>query len=283
MPTSTPTAIRGQVRRDEWGDHMAYADANGLRLYYEEYGTGPPLVLIHGGLVTGQTMWWHHIPVLAQKHRVLVTDSRGHGRTANPAGALSYELMADDYAAFIAALRLGRPAVVGYSDGGQIALELGLRHPDEVGPLVAGGVVSEPTRQYRTAIETLGFTGPDSVDIDRLKQSLPGLLDAVKGMHREVYGDDWSTFLRRTARLWHSLPSYSDADLARISAPTLVLTGDRDEMCSLEQAARLLRHIPDAELAVIPGSGHDAVERQRSLVLDVILGFLARRGGRPFA
>ena len=102
---------------------------NGLRIHYEDHGAGAPVVLLHGGLVTGHLMWSNHVPALARNHRVLVPDSRGHGRTDNPEGRLAYDLMADDCAAFIEALGLDRPAVVGYSDGAQTALELGIRHP----------------------------------------------------------------------------------------------------------------------------------------------------------
>lgn len=255
---------------------MAHVNAGGLRFFYEEFGDGPAVVLIHGGLVTGRGMWKEHIPALAEKYRVIVPDSRGHGGTDNPAGTLSYALMVDDYAALIAALGLRRPAVIGYSDGGQIALELAIRHPGAIGPFVAGGVATEPTRAYREAIEAIGFLAPDTVDVDRLQRAMPGLLDAIRRMHRFPSGEHERTFLRNTALLWHSLPTYRPESLSRISVPALVLVGDRDEMCSLEQALHLRRTIPGAELAVIPGAGHDVLVRERTLMLHLILGFLER-------
>jgi pimeloyl-ACP methyl ester carboxylesterase len=99
---------------------------NGLQVHYEDHGAGAPVVLLHGGLVTGHLMWSSHVPALSRNHRVVVPDSRGHSRTDNPEGRLAYDLMADDRAAFIEALRLDRPVVVGYSDGAQTALELGV-------------------------------------------------------------------------------------------------------------------------------------------------------------
>jgi pimeloyl-ACP methyl ester carboxylesterase len=103
-------------------------------------------VLIHSGLATGDMMWGERVPALAQYYRVLVPDSRGHGRTNNPAGKLSYGQMADDVAGFIDALGLQRPMILGYSDGAQIALELGLRHPDRVKALGRGGHPEDPIR-----------------------------------------------------------------------------------------------------------------------------------------
>ena len=103
-----------------------YVEANGLKIYYEEYGSGEPLVLIHGGTVNS-SMWETQVPVFAQHFRVITPDSRGHGRTDNPRGELSYRLMAEDAAAFIKALGLTKPLICGYSDGGQITLEIGMR------------------------------------------------------------------------------------------------------------------------------------------------------------
>lgn len=105
-----------------------YVQANGLQIYYEEYGRGVPLLLIHEGVDT-LSMWAPHIPTFARHFRVIAPDSRGHGRTKNPAEQLSYRLMAEDMAAFICALELNKPFVCGYSDGGQIALELGIHYP----------------------------------------------------------------------------------------------------------------------------------------------------------
>ena len=112
-------------------------DANGATLYYEEHGAGEPLVLIHGGLASG-AMWEPLLPDLVDGFRVITPDSRGYGRSTNPCGTLSYAQLADDVAALINALELDRPVVGGYSDGGQVALELGERHPGAAGALIVG-------------------------------------------------------------------------------------------------------------------------------------------------
>jgi pimeloyl-ACP methyl ester carboxylesterase len=222
-------------------------------------------------------MWSNHVPALARDHRVLVPDTRGHGRTDNPEGRLGYDLMADDCAAFVQALGLDRPVVVGYSDGAQTALELGIRHPDRIAGLVLGGVVAEPTAQYLQALSAIGFIDPGVVDVEKFERVLPGFLDTIKDLHQHVYGPDyWRHFMEQTSHLWHTLPSYTDDALASIPVPTLVLTGDRDE-APLTQAPRLCRTIPRAELAVIPGADHAAVER--SLFRDVVLDFLVRHSG----
>ena len=112
-----------------------YADVNGIRLYYETHGTGRPLILLHGGLGSGE-MFGPTLPALAAKHQVIVVDLQGHGRTADIDRPLDIRLMADDIAALIAHLGLDRPDIVGYSLGGGVAFFTASRHPELIGRLV---------------------------------------------------------------------------------------------------------------------------------------------------
>ncbi|WP_238006818.1 alpha/beta fold hydrolase [Dactylosporangium sp. AC04546] len=115
---------------------MTYADVNGISLYYETHGTGRPLILLHGGLGSGE-MFAPILPTLADHHQVILVDVQGHGRTADIDRPLDVRLMADDIAALIDHLGLDRPDVVGYSLGGGIAFNVAIRHPEKVGRLVA--------------------------------------------------------------------------------------------------------------------------------------------------
>ena len=113
-----------------------YADVNGINLYYETHGSGRPMVLLHGGLGSGE-MFGPILPALAEQHRLIVPDLQGHGRTADIDRPLDVRSMADDIAALIDHLGLEKPDVVGYSLGGGVALQLALRHPEKVGRLVS--------------------------------------------------------------------------------------------------------------------------------------------------
>lgn len=130
----------------------SYVSANGLDIYCEECSSGQPLILLHGGTVTHK-MWEPWLPVFAPHFRVITPDSRGHGKTNNPSGPIHYRQMAEDVAALIQALDLTRPAVFGYSDGGQIALELAMRCPGLASTLVIGaawyGITSSPALNWR--------------------------------------------------------------------------------------------------------------------------------------
>jgi pimeloyl-ACP methyl ester carboxylesterase len=113
-----------------------YADVNGISLYYETHGTGEPLVLLHGGLGSGE-MFAPILPTLAEHHQIILVDLQGHGRTADIDRPIDVRLMADDIAALIDHLGLHKPDVVGYSLGGGVALQVAIRHPEAVGRLVS--------------------------------------------------------------------------------------------------------------------------------------------------
>jgi pimeloyl-ACP methyl ester carboxylesterase len=150
-----------------------YIEANGLRMYYEVHGEGGPLLLIHGGTATSQS-WASHLPAFAEQFWVFAPDSRGHGRTDNPTGDLGYRAMAEDVAAFIDALGLRRPLVLGYSDGGQIALELGMRYPGLARALVLGGTQFRFSEAYLEAVRVLlSIANGEEVDPEKLEREQP--------------------------------------------------------------------------------------------------------------
>ena len=159
-------------------------DVNGVALYYEEHGEGDPVILIHGGYASS-AMWQVVLPPLVDGFRVITPDSRGHGRSTNPAGELSYPLIADDVAALIGALELARPVVGGWSDGGQVAMELGARHPGVAGGLIVGGAYPDfGAGGLREAF--MGFTGADDAgtpDIAQLEENFGDFAGVVKSWH----------------------------------------------------------------------------------------------------
>src|SRR3954469_1484874 len=112
-----------------------YADVNGINLYFETHGTGRPMILLHGGLGSGE-MFGPILPLLAEHHEVITVDLQGHGRTADIERAIDHRLMADDIAALIDHLGLDKPDVVGYSLGGGVAFFTALKYPEKVSKLV---------------------------------------------------------------------------------------------------------------------------------------------------
>ncbi|HKP51771.1 MAG TPA: alpha/beta hydrolase [Chloroflexia bacterium] len=250
-----------------------YIKANGLNIYYEEYGTGEPLILLHGGTATLQS-WQEHIPAFAKHFRVIALDSRGHGKTNNPAGELSYSHMADDVAAFMHALDLHKPLVFGYSDGGQIALEIGMRYPDLTNALVLGGACYRFPEQYFDALKGFGFPEPGVIDFERMEREEQDWVQYLKAEHARADDPDyWKTLMKQISILWWNVQDYRVEDIQKVTAPTLILLGDRDEGVDVEQAVEMYRGIPNAELAILPNASHGQLDDVSDAI---VIGFLKR-------
>jgi len=257
-----------------------YVQANGLNIYYEEYGEGEPLILIHGGLATIE-VWRSQLPTFGKHFRTIAPDSRGHGRTDNPTGSFSYRLMAADLAAFIQALGLRKPLIYGYSDGGQIALELGMRHPDLARALVVGAAWFKFSDTYRELmIQMLGDEHTEDVDTARMEQENGGYVEMLRAWHSHVYGQDyWKTLLKQIKPMWSSPLNYSAEDFRRITSPTLVIAGDRDSVVPVEEAVEMYRLLPNAALGILPNADHLQAPDHETFVA-IVLDFLLRHSGR---
>jgi pimeloyl-ACP methyl ester carboxylesterase len=203
---------------------------------------------------------------------------------------MSYRTMADDMAALIDVMGLEKVLVCGYSDGEQIALELGMRCPELCRALLAGAVWCTFTKQYLHAIKAFGVEGSGSVDFARLESDNAGLVEWWRGEHAPLgESDGWKAMLGQISRLWWTPLDYTSDDLARITVPTLILQGDRDGLIPIEQGVGLFGRLPNAELAVLPGRNHlsalaVASGEERSTgyepFVPVVLDFLMRNGGR---
>ncbi|MDP9271612.1 MAG: alpha/beta hydrolase [Chloroflexota bacterium] len=140
-----------------------YADVNGINLYYEIHGTGRPLILLHGGLGSGE-MFGPILPTLTERHQVIAPDLQGHGRTADIDRPIDIGLMADDIAALIDHLGLEKPDVVGYSLGGGVALQTAIRHPDKVGRLVVASAHIQRDAMPAEMLAQQGQMGASAID-----------------------------------------------------------------------------------------------------------------------
>ncbi len=231
---------------------------NGASVYVEDHGHGPPVVLVHGGTIS--SAWWSPlIELLAPHHRVIVFDTRGHGRSTNPTGELSYELIADDTVALIAELGLERPAVGGWSDGGQVALEVGLRHPEIARCLIAGGVMHDFEREaFRNATRDLFCVDAQGrADCDAMESRQAATVEYLKALHDQSERQ-WRDVAQWSATMWLGYRGLSAGILANVHEPTLVVSGDRDELIPLSQTVEIYQWLPAGELAVLPGQDHAA-------------------------
>lgn len=244
---------------------MSYVDANGVHTYYGEQGSGEPLLLLHGGLVDGES-FAQQTPAFAERFRVIVPDRRGHGRTADVDGPISYAVMADDTIAFMEALGTRPAHLVGWSDGGDVGLLVAIKRPDLVRNLVLMGANFSADGLTREAAETFKPDTPTSI--------VPIMHETWKV--NAVEPDRFDAVLEKMQKCWfdYAIPT---ADLARITAPTLVMVGD-DDITRFEHTIELYDTIPDAQLAVIPGASHLVPLEKPDLVNQLVLDFLAAEG-----
>jgi len=240
-------------------------DAPGFRLYYEEHGSGFPLLLING-LGSDHLEWLHQLPSFSGSFRVVVFDNRGTGRSAVPPGPYTTARMADDAAALLDFLGIGRAHVLGVSLGGMIAQEVALRHPDRVEGLVLGctgpgGALS--VRPSPEAMAAFALAKGDDREAE-LRRMVPFLYTDTCCRERpeEVEG-----FIRRRmenptppagylAQLAAAITHDASGRLERIRARTLVITGDADRLVDCENSRRIAGRIPGARLVVLPGAPH---------------------------
>jgi pimeloyl-ACP methyl ester carboxylesterase len=251
-------------------------ELDGATIHLEERGEGRPLVLLHGGL--GSSAYWDPVvDELAGSFRVITPDSRGHGRSTNPAGELSYARLADDVAALIGALELRRPVVGGWSDGGQVALELGVRHPGVAGALIAGAAYPDFDAGVRRAHRSLLSADDAGVpDLEALETLLGEYAEEMKALHRGG-AKGWYELVTQTAPMWLDYEGLRPDQLESIQAPVLVLAADRDELIPVELAVSLFRALPDAELAVCPWLHHAGLTPERAEIFAGLIRDFAQR------
>jgi pimeloyl-ACP methyl ester carboxylesterase len=220
-----------------------YVELPGVRTWYDTDGAedAEPLLLLHGGLCTNET-WGGQRADLAAVYRLFLPERRAHGHTPDVDGPLSYGDMADDTADFIDTVVKGPAHLVGWSDGGIVALLVALARPDLVRKIVTIGANFRPAPEIAAEPAMLEHMTDDSPDM---------------------------------AHMFAVEPVLTAAELSRITAPTLVMTGD-DDMMTLEHTIDLYRAIPHSQLAVVPGTSHAALMEKPALVNTLILDFLTK-------
>lgn len=253
-----------------------FTTANGLDIYYREWGDGRPLILLHGATDTHE-FWSPYIPFFSKRYRVITPDNRGHGRTINPDPNLTYPMMADDLAGLIQSLNLESPLIFGYSDGGQAALDFAMRYPELSGALVIGGIWYQFSESYQEALRSVGFLSQKVIDYDRYEAQAPeDWEEHLRKIHHDPRLDYPRILLSKLAKLWWTPLNYSDEDLQQVSIPTLVIMGENDEMIPWEETRKLTSRIPEAEFGLIPDAAHTEVIVPDGLFLGLVLDFFER-------
>lgn len=242
---------------------QGHVDHDGARIWYADFGSGPPVILLHGGLGHGGN-WGYQVPALTGSgQRVVVVDSRGHGRSTRDGRPFTYELMASDVLAVMDALDLTKAAVVGWSDGACIALILAMMAPARITGVFFFGCNMDPSG-------TRDIVQPNP------------LIDHCFGRHAEDYAqlsatpDGFKAFAEAVGLMMKTEPRYSAADLARIRVPVAIVQSEHDEFIKPEHADYLARSIPGAELIRLAGVSHFAPLQRPGQFNDAVRAFLGK-------
>jgi pimeloyl-ACP methyl ester carboxylesterase len=243
-------------------NESGFVEHDGARIWYASYGDGAPVILLHGGLGHSGN-WGYQVGTLVDAgHRVVVIDSRGHGRSTRDARPYRYELMASDVLAVMDTLQLNKAAMVGWSDGACVALVLASIAPERVAAVFFFGCNMEPSG-------TKPFV-PTPV-IDRCFSR-----HAKDYVQLSATPDDFDAFVGAVSEMMRTQPNYSAHDLARIRVPVAIVQSEHDEFIKPEHADYLARSIPGAELVLLPGVSHFAPLQRPALFNRAMLGFLCR-------
>lgn len=251
-----------------------FVSANDLQIYFEIYGEGESLLLLHGGADCSK--WWApHLDHFSKYYQVITIDGRGHGKTLNGKNKFDYKDEAEDVAAFINKIGLNKPFVCGYSHGGQVALELGINHPELSKALVIGGACYQITESYTNWFNTFGIYGPGNVDYEHVEKNNPDFITKFKQLH-SFQGESsyWKNLLFGLSKLYFKPLNYKEEDFKKIVVPTLILAGDRDPFVPVEQSVNLFRWIDKAELSISPNTTHSFPPDHFS---KIVLDFLMRQ------
>ena len=237
-------------------------EINGIRLYYETYGNGDPLLLIHpnGGRISDMSA---QIKAFSAHYRVIIADSRGHGRSELGADHLTYTQMADDYDKLLDSMDVKSANVVGWSDGGIIGLLLAIDYPQRVNKLAIMGANLNPNGLKDWAINWVGREEEKVTQMASESTARPELLNTLEQLD-----------------LVSKQPDIQADDLKRIKSPVLVMAGDRD-IIKIEHTLKIFENIPEAQLEIVAGATHNIPSDDPARFNRTVAEFLEKPFKRP--
>jgi len=233
-----------------------YAPVNGIRIWYATFGRGEPVLLLHGGLANSN-YWGNQVPPLARTYRVIVMDSRGHGRSTRDERPFGYDLMAADVLGLMDFLQLTKATIVGWSDGAILGLDIAIHHPERLTKLFAFAANSDPS-----GVADIAHSPVFNAYIARAEKEYQALSPTPDG---------YRSFLDQISKMWETQPNLSVDELHSIAVPVWIVDADHDEAIKRENTEFMASAIPNAGLLLQPQVSHFSfLQDPRQFTSDVL-------------
>ena len=245
-----------------------YLTIRGTKLYYEEYGKGIPLLLLHGGLGS-ITDFKKCIPNLSKKYKVIAFDAPGLGRSEFADSTMTYKLMAHYYSEAIDLLKLDSTYVVGWSDGGNVALLLAKIRPDKIKKIAVSGATYKLEGTTKESLEDINKFSDTTWVIKELKPW-------IKQYKEKSPTGNWKKYITEAKRMWFEEIYFQKSVLIEINTPTLLVYGDRD-MYTTELGLELHRAIKKSQFCILPNTSHDVFWEKPDLINKILIDFFNKR------
>ena len=246
-----------------------YAPVNGIKIWYASFGTkearGEPVILLHGGLANAN-YWGNQVKALQSRYRVIVMDSRGHGRSSRDDKPYGYDLMASDVLALMDFLKIPKAAIVGWSDGAIIGLDIALNHPERLTKLFAFAANSDPS-----GVSDITSSPVFNAFIARAEKEYETLSPTPT---------EYQSFLAQVQKMWETQPNWTADDLARISVPIWIVDADHDEAIKRENIEFMAANVPNAGLLLQPEVSHFSFIQDPEQFTSDVLHFLQHMKGK---
>ncbi len=225
---------------------MPYQQVKDCSVFYEDIGTGDPVLFLHSGYSRGIIAFGGQIQPFFHTYRCLLPDFRGHGRTASENRDWDTPIIAEDMAGFLQALGIQKAHLIGYSLGGGVALHLAAKYPGLVKSIITIGCggVADPAGSEDFTPEALILNHQDAV------------IERMKALHADAHCGDWQHHMRMSVRDWRLYPSLTEQDWSRLTMPMLLIGGENDGYASPQKLADMQRKCLQAEIYSVPGASH---------------------------
>jgi pimeloyl-ACP methyl ester carboxylesterase len=238
---------------------------NGVKIWYATFGRGEPVILLHGGLANSN-YWGNQVRALAKRYRVIVMDSRGHGRSTRNDQPYGYDLMAGDVVGLMDFLKIKKAGIVGWSDGAILGLDIAMQHPERVSKLFAFAANSDPS-----GVADIAQSPVFNAFIARAEKEYEKLSPTPT---------EYKAFLAQITKMWETQPNWTTADLQRVTVPTWIVDADHDEAIKRENTEFMAANIPNAGLLLQPEVSHFSFLQDPGQFTGDLLHFLEHEKGQ---